>query len=178
MNFYPIPNLSSERISLSGISERDVDTIFFLRTDANVTKYIQRPANRQTKTSADALKFIGELKQYAINNVSLAWGIKIPENDTIIGTICLWNFSEEQRTAEVGYDLKPEFQGKGYMSEALKLVINFAFDTLKLEKIEAFTNRDNLASVTLLEAHKFICAKHRVDENNKANLIFELSNLP
>ncbi len=177
MNFYPIPTLTSERISLSGISERDADTIFFLRTDPSVTKYIERPEERRTKTISDALRFIGELRQYAENNVSLSWGINVANNDTIIGTICLWNFSEDKRTAEVGYDLKPEFQGKGLMSEALKLVLNFGFDTLKLNKIEAFTNRDNLASVTLLEAHNFICAKHRVDENNKANLIFEVSSL-
>jgi ribosomal-protein-alanine N-acetyltransferase len=46
----------------------------------------------------------------------------------------------ENNTIEVGYGLNPAFQNKGIMTEALKCVIDYGFNELKLIKIEAFTH--------------------------------------
>ena len=66
----------------------------------------------------------------------------------------MWNFSSDRKTAELGYDLLPEFFNKGIMSEALQQVILFGQETLKLNTIEAYTHQDNSNSIKLLE--KFI----------------------
>ncbi|WP_239001346.1 GNAT family N-acetyltransferase [Elizabethkingia anophelis] len=84
--------------------------------------------------------------------------------------------SADRKTAEVGYDLKPLYHGKGIMSEALVAVIEFGFSTLGLDKIEAFTSRYNEASKSLLLKHNFILNPERTDEDNLDNLIFELRN--
>jgi ribosomal-protein-alanine N-acetyltransferase len=54
----------------------------------------------------------------------------ITENgaNQMIGSICLWNF-QQTKTAEVGFDLNPKFQGKGIMSELLKCIIQFDLKT-------------------------------------------------
>ena len=39
------------------------------------------------------------------NGKSVTWGITRKESNDLIGTICLWNFSADKKTAEVGYDL-------------------------------------------------------------------------
>lgn len=67
----------------------------------------------------------------------------------------MWNFSKNKKTAEVGYDLDPEFQSKGIMSESLKMIIDFGLKKLKLDKIEAFTHAENESSKKLLEKNGF-----------------------
>ena len=61
----------------------------------------------------------------------------------MIGSICLWNFSEDRKVAEIGYDLDPKYQRKGIMTESINAVLNFGFRKLSLEKIEAFTQKQN-----------------------------------
>lgn len=63
----------------------------------------------------------------------------------------MWNFSKNNKTSEVGYDLNPIFQGKGIMNEALKSVVDFGFSKLNLNKIEEFTHKENESSKRLLK---------------------------
>lgn len=177
MKFIPFPEIKTERLFLRKIEQSDCDVILFLRSDATVTKFIERPENRKTKNIADAIKFIKQLNEYLETNKSITWGITLKNNSKITGTICLWNFSKNNKTAEVGYDLDPEFQGKGIMNEALKMVVDFGFNELRLHKIEAFTHNENENSKKLLKKNGFQFIENRKDEGNKSNIIFELKNV-
>ncbi len=176
MKFRNFPEIKTERLFLRKIKESDSDVILFLRSNETVTKFIERPENRKTKNKTDAIKFIKEINQEFENHKSISWGITLINNPKIIGTICLWNFSENNKIAEVGYDLNPEFQKMGIMSEALNSVIDFGFNKLKLNKIEAFTHKENENSKRLLEKNGFIFIEYRKDLDNDYNIIFELKN--
>lgn len=177
MKFKPFPEIHTERLILRKIETSDCDAILFLRSDETVNKYIARPENRKTKNLSDAVKFIKELNGYLETGKSIAWGITMKNNPEIVGTICLWNFSNDNKTAEVGYDLHPEFQGKGIMDESLKLIIEYGFGKLKLTKIEAFTHTINVNSRKLLVKNEFQLIENRKDPDNKSNVIFELDNI-
>ena len=174
MNLSPFPELRTERLRLRQIVKTDWREILFLRSDETVTKYIKRPENRRTKNEVDALIFIEMIHKAVEDNISVSWGITFLDNPVILGTICLWNFSEDAKTAEVGYDLNPKCQGKGIMSEAIRHVLSFGFGELKLDIIEAFTDNENVSSRLLLERNGFELIKGRKDEGNSSNLIFEL----
>ncbi|GAB4093755.1 hypothetical protein GCM10028786_26820 [Flaviaesturariibacter terrae] len=75
---------------------------------------------------------------------------KLPDRD-----ICLYGFSDDSAGCEIGYELLPGFQGKGIMREALEKVINYAFHTLNVQKIDAFFHRENKRSQKLLETFSF-----------------------
>jgi len=120
MNFSPFPILATERLELRRFDEKDVNEIFFLRTDEKVNQFIQRPEVEQTKTMEDALEFIKKIQSGVAKNSFISWGICMKNQAKIVGTICLWNFSTDRKTAEVGYDLFPDQQGKGFMNESLK----------------------------------------------------------
>ncbi|NEN23686.1 GNAT family N-acetyltransferase [Cryomorpha ignava] len=176
MRFNPFPEIKTKRLSLRKILESDCDEILFLRSDKTVNAYIERAENRKTKNISDAIKFIKNTAEYLETGRSIAWGITLNGDSEIIGTICLWNFSENNKIAEVGYDLNPKFQGKGIMSETLRKVIDFGFKELKLDKIEAFTNSENVRSTKLLENNGFRLNGDRKDIDNDSNIIFELDN--
>ncbi len=173
-NINTFPEINTENLILRKIEESDSDVILFLRSDKTINKFIHRPENRKTKNISDAIKHIKKLNIETENNKSFSWGITLKSDPKIIGTICLWNFSDNYKIAEVGYDLNPNFQGKGIMSEALNGVVNFGFNELNLDKIEAFTHIQNKNSKKLLEKNRFNFVTDRKDNDNLSNIIFEI----
>jgi len=144
----PFPVLASERLVLRQLAMQDAAAMFSLRSDDRVNRYIGRP--KQTKI-AEAEAFIHEITQ----NRLLYWAICTKDSTDLIGTICLWNFSEDKTSAEAGYELLPDFQGQGFMDEALKRIIAYSFEEISLQALCAFTHPENEASKRLLERNGF-----------------------
>jgi ribosomal-protein-alanine N-acetyltransferase len=126
----------------------DSPGIFQLRSDGEINKYLDRPAS---KTIEDAIDFITRVNENINNKNSLYWTITLGDKNNLVGTICLFSFSDESGTCEIGYELLPAFQGKGVMKEAAEKVIDFAFNNIQVKKIEAIVHRNNQRSINLLE---------------------------
>lgn len=165
------PVLETERLKLRKVTLDDAQEVFFLRSDKEVGKYIARAPQQIIKEAEDFI--LARQKDIEVCKIAY-WAITIKGNDTLVGSICLWNFTNNNTVAEVGYDLSPDFQKKGIMNEALGLVLNFGFDKLKLLQIEAFTQKKNKSSVALLVKNKFTQHPSRIDEGFPENIIFEL----
>ncbi len=87
----------------------------------------------------------------------------------------MWNISVSDSKAETGYTLHPEFEGKGYMHEALTEVIDFGFKSMKLKAIEAYTHMDNIRSIKLLARNRFQQdVTHKLKEGGK-DVIYRLT---
>ncbi len=119
-----------------------------MRSDKEINKFVKRAS---AKTKEEALEFISKINTQIKQGIFFYWAITEKNNDKMVGSICLWNFSEDRKKAEVGYDLNPNFQGKGIMNESLKTIIQFGFEKLNLNLIEAYTNSENENSKKLLE---------------------------
>lgn len=147
-NFTPFPILTTDRLRLRQLSTTDKQNIFTLRSSPEINKYLDR---QPSKTIEDAINFINAINDSIKKNDSLYWAITLTNSKTFVGTICLFDFSEEKNTCEIGYELLTGFQGQGIMKEAAGKVIAYVFETMKLQKIEAFTHIDNQHSTKLLE---------------------------
>ena len=142
------PEIQTERLSLRRLNKSDWEMISYLRTDKNVNAFVKRSS---AETKEKALEFIQRIAAEFENQNSIYWKITEQNTDKMIGSICLWNFSKDRKTAEVGYDLSPDHQGKGIMTESLNRIAEFGFQKLNLELIEAFTHRKNENSKKLLQ---------------------------
>lgn len=151
-NFTPFPVLKTERLTLRPLKNSDDNEIFALRSNDNVNKYLDR---KPSKSLDEARNFIQAIQENIQRNDSLYWAITLNDTDKLIGTICLFNFSEDLAQAEMGYELLPHFQGKGMMQEAVSQVIHFAFQQVGLHSIEAHTHAENESSTRLLEKLNF-----------------------
>lgn len=174
IQFLPFPEFATERLLLRRVVASDWKEVLFLRSDLVLNQFITRAEEHKTKNKADAMKFIDKIHNAVEDNISVSWGITLLGSSEIIGTICLWNFSKDHKSAEVGYDLSPVYHKKGIMTESLKLVLDYGFGELNLDKIEAFTHRSNVDSRSLLEKNGFEWAEARKDDGNANNLIFEI----
>lgn len=85
-----------------------------------------------------------------------AFGIFLKATDQLIGYISLTQIVRgDLQSCYTGFTLDKAYNGKGYTTEALQLVVDFAFGELKLHRIEAGAMPDNLASIRVLEKAGF-----------------------
>ncbi len=161
-SFTPFPILATERLTLRQLVINDEQEIFTLRSDSEINKYLDRQVSN---TINDARNFINKVNENINKNDSLYWAIILGDRNILVWTICLFNFSDENDKCEIGYELLTNFQGRGIMKEAAEKVIDYAFNTIKVQKIEAFLHRDNQRSIKLLEKFSF----RNSNEPDKAN---------
>jgi ribosomal-protein-alanine N-acetyltransferase len=159
--FTPFPVLKTARLTMRQLAHSDVHEVFDLRSDGNVNKYLDRA---RSQSLDDAKNFIQAINKSIQKNDSFYWAITLHDTDKLIGTICLFNFSQDHSKAEIGYELLPGFQGKGIMQEAVSKVIYFGFHHAGLTSIEAVTHAENQSSTRLLEKLNFK-RESVVDEN-------------
>ena len=151
-NFTPFPILITERLTLRQLVISDEQEIFTLRSDSEINKYLDKQVSN---TIEDARDFISKVNENIDKNDSLYWAITLGDKDKLIGTICLFGFSDENSKCEIGYELLTNFQRRGIMKEAVEKVIDYAVNIIKALKIEALLRKDNQSSVNLLDKFSF-----------------------
>ncbi len=157
INFLPFQILQTERLILRRVDKEDVREIFALRSDQEVMKYIPRPL---LKTEEEAIAHITAIDEKIDSNEGINWAITQKGNPKLIGIIGHYRLKLEHFRSEIGYMLLPEYQGKGIISEALKEVINYGFEVMKLHSIEAIIDPENIASEKVLKKNGFLKEAH------------------
>ena len=170
-DFTNFPVLQTERLTLRELNLNDTKAIFRLRTKKEVVEFIDRKTlNNLSETRA----FIERISKLTSNNKGVFWVIESKINSQVIGTIGLRNFEDEEDYAEIGYELEPSYQQKGFMSEAFNVVVEYGFKQMELKTIEAFTHKNNRASIALLEKQKFVFEPEIKDEGFENNISYRI----
>ena len=167
------PEIVTKQLLLRKLKNSDWEMISYLRSDKEVNEFVKRPT---AESKEKALEFILKTNKGIDDQNLYYWVITEKNKSEMIGSICLWNFSQDQKSAEAGYDLGPEFQRKGIMGESLKSVLEFGFEKLDLDIIEAYTHKNNESSKKLLEKNGFTFVSGKKDEHNQYNIIYEIKN--
>jgi ribosomal-protein-alanine N-acetyltransferase len=165
MNSAIFPILTTERLTLRRLSINDKDDILALRSDVEINKYLGR---QLSKTTEDAINFINKVNDNIEKKIAYYWAITLTNTKTVVGTICLFDFSEN--SCEIGYELMNQFKRQGIMKEAVQVVIDYTFQTLKVKKILAFTHYENQNSTKLLTKFNFVKSKDPDKENPNLNI--------
>lgn len=172
--FKSFPELKTSRLLLRNLNNHDNQMMFFLRSDKTVNFFIKREGAKKIE---DAMDFIDMIQKGYEKGDNINWAISKKEDEKMIGSICLWNFSEDLKTAEIGYSLHPDHQNKGMMNEALGTVIEFGFNTLNFEHIVAYTHHANQNSLKLLEKNRFKLIKDMKDPEDENNIILSVDKI-
>ena len=175
LNFVPFPSLLTERLLLRSLTIDDKNEIFAIRSDENMIKHLDRPSQ---KCIDEASQFIEKITHGVAQNRWIYWAVCLKDKKELIGTICIWNISEEESKAEVGFELLPAYQGKGLMREALAAVIDYGFYCINLNSLEGETDPRNIKSISLMEKSAFTlvnCLRETDFVNGRKIAIFVLN---
>lgn len=160
-NVYIRPLILSDAVELLNLEKRN--QAFFK------TYSVAQPENYWTLESYE--KLIEKWEQNTKKEKDYRFGIFKIDGDVLIGTIDLFQvFRGPRQSALMGYSLDQEHNGKGYTTEAAKLVVKYAFEILNLHRIEAGVMPQNIGSIRVLEKagfHKEGIARKNVKINGR-----------
>ncbi|RKP51438.1 N-acetyltransferase [Cohnella endophytica] len=139
--------ITTDRLAIRTLDMRDRDVFFEYRSMPEVSKY----QSWRPKEINEVEKFIAANRAVVPNTggswLQLAVCLK---NGQLVGDIGV-HFVDDDYQIEIGYTLSPEFQGKGYASEAVRAVIDYLFTGLRKHRITGSVDPDNAKSIKLLE---------------------------
>jgi RimJ/RimL family protein N-acetyltransferase len=140
--------LESERLILRRFTGSDLDPFLAYRNDPQVARY----QAWESCTEGEATAMIEELEslQPGAPGEWFQFAIELRETGVLVGD-CALKVEQDRRQAEVGFTLSREHQGKGYASEAVSRLLDYAFGDLGLHRVVAITHRENEPSIALLE---------------------------
>lgn len=172
-SFSTFPELATERLTLRQLTFDDIKPIFRLRSNREINELITRET---PKNLNEAEAFIDTCLNEFTNENRVFWGLELKKSNQLIGSIALHRIDLENNFAEIGYELNPDYQDEGYMSEAMSEVLDFGITAMNLKTLEAFTHQNNTASIALLEKYLFVLQPDRRDEAIANNRIYKFGN--
>jgi ribosomal-protein-alanine N-acetyltransferase len=143
--FQHFPTLETTRLQLRQLSPADVDALYRIYSDPQVTEYYDLPTFRG---KAEAAAVVRRAIERFRRREALRWGITLREANEVIGTVGL--YFETSYRGGIGYDLARAYWRQGIMSEALRAVLSFAFAEAGLHRVQALVMPGNVASAQLL----------------------------
>jgi ribosomal-protein-alanine N-acetyltransferase len=146
--FKSFPELESERLLFRKILLSDAKDLFLIRSNDDVMRYMDVT---RFESIDDTEKLINSVEKSYKKQTGINWAIIEKDSNSFVGYFGFFRIIPEHCRAEIGYALKPEYWGKGYMLETLKRMAKFGFENMKLHSIEANVNPANEKSKKVLE---------------------------
>lgn len=146
-------DLETNRMTLKNIAIEDRDFIFSLFSDEVVNRYLFDAEPVSDVHEADEIIAFYQEPEPRFQH---RWLLVEKSNGTKMGTCGFHCWNQEDGSVEVGYDLKEEYWGKGYMREAMKEIISFAMNQMHINEIKACIYFDNHKSTHLVEKLGFV----------------------
>lgn len=146
--FKYLPFLETPRLKLRKLTARDAGDVFEYASVEEVTKYVSWVPHR---TLADTKSFLKHVLFQYEKGMPASWGLVLKENEKLIGTGGFLWWSIENSKAEVGYVVSNRYWNKGIATEALGRILEFGFEIMQLERIEARCFVENTASERVMQ---------------------------
>lgn len=142
--------LETDRIVMkSPVGIIDTNDVLNAINNKETLKFLSSaPLNYTKETAASFLHF---LKMVEDSKEMLELGMFYKETNLFIGMMTLENINYNDNSCELGYWLCKEFTGKGIAFESAKKILEFAFDSLKMDMIKAYVIKEHKKSISLLE---------------------------
>lgn len=143
-----VPILETDRLLLRGFSVNDLNDIFEYASDSDVNTFMPWDTH---KSIGETKEFLEKSKETFEKSDNIDWGIELKNEKKIVGGITIRKWNNENLCGDIGYALSKKYWNMGIMTEALKIVIQFGFEKLCVNRIEAHCDENNIASYKVME---------------------------
>ncbi|MCW4014176.1 MAG: GNAT family N-acetyltransferase [Candidatus Bathyarchaeota archaeon] len=148
-----IPSIiHTKRLTLRPHTSGDLPMLRVILRDSRVMKYSGLDVKNYLKNADTELEWFRQLDE---SDTGIRWVISLNNENSYIGDLGFLDIDKENHRAEVSYKLSGEQWNKGIITEALRAILCYGFDALKLNKVTAETHIDNTASHRVLTKHGF-----------------------
>ncbi|HET9720267.1 MAG TPA: GNAT family N-acetyltransferase [Solirubrobacteraceae bacterium] len=134
-------------------ASEDADALFALHSNAFVLRYWDAPPWSERERAG---RFIAACRQMAEQGSGARLAVDRLSDGAFIGWCGLTRWNPDYRSASLGYCFTDGAWGQGYATEAALALLQWAFEALDLNRVQAQTDTRNLASARVLEKLNFI----------------------
>ena len=146
--FSCLPPLETADLLLRKPRMKDAEDIYGYASDPEVARFVLWEPH---SSLSDTRAFVRELRRRIREGWPSSWVVVHRETGKVIGTIGLIWYSDENRSAELGYSFSREYWNQGYATQALRAVIDSVFSSLPLNRLEAQHDVRNPASGRVMQ---------------------------
>ena len=147
------PTLYTARLRLRPFEDADAGDLFALHSNAYVLRFWDSPPWSER---GRAERFITVCREMAEGGTGVRLAVDRVSDATFIGWCSLGRWNPDYRSASLGYCFGAEAWGHGYATESARGLLQWAFDTLDLNRVQAETDTRNVASARVLEKLGFV----------------------
>lgn len=147
------PVLRTPRLVLRAITIDDAPAILRIMGDPRVTRYFGSLPMAAIEQATQRVEIIE--RDFQQQN-GIRWAITQRESGEFLGSCGFWRLIKAHYRAEIGYELAPEWWGRGIMPETMRAILAFGFSTLGLHSVEAHIHPKNSGSRRVLEKLGFV----------------------
>ncbi len=149
----PAPTLHTARLQLRPFGDADADALFALHSNAVVLQYWDAPPWNEPQR---AERFLTTCREIAETGTGTRLAVDRVVDGRFIGWCGLTRWNPDYRSASLGFCFEEAAWGHGYASESARALLQWAFDTLDLNRVQAETDTRNAASAHVLEKLGFV----------------------
>lgn len=142
------PTLETGRLRLRPFTDVDAEDLFALQSDAYVLRYWDSPP---WTDSTSVARFMAGCRQMAEEGSGARVAIERISDKAFVGWCTFNEWNPDFRSASLGYCLHQTDWGRGYATEAARALLQWAFDTLEVNRIQSEVDTRNAASARVLE---------------------------
>ncbi len=141
--------ITTQRLKLRAYVTNDWERVHIYGSDPDFSKYELWGPN----SVEDTHKFIAEMIEQSKSSprYKFDFAVCLKEDDLLIGGCGIRRETEKSNVANLGWAINPEFQSKGFATEAARALISFGFNDLKLAVIYATCDTRNTPSFKVME---------------------------
>ena len=149
----PTPTRHTARLRLRPFSDADRDALFALHSNAHVLRYWDSPP---WTDRARAELFIEKCREMSGEGSGARVAMERASDGAFLGWCGLTKWNPDYRSASLGYCLDDAAWGHGYATEGSRALLQWGFDTLDLNRVQAEADTRNAASARVLEKLGFL----------------------
>ena len=149
----PTPTLHTDRLRLRPFADTDADALYAMHSNIRVLRYWDSPP--WTEPSR-AEQFLAGCRQMAQEGSGARTAVDRRSDDVFLGWCGVSRWNPDYRSASLGYCFNEDAWGHGYATEGARALLQWAFDTLDLNRVQAEVDTRNAASARLLEKLGFV----------------------
>ena len=144
--------LETKRLILREWNKKDINDLIEGLNNLNVTKWLALAPYPYTKKDAERwIKYCARNINKGKNRNSYDFAIELKLEKKVIGGVSLDNINRVNKTGKGGIWINEKYHGQGYGTEAFGAKVKFAFEQLKLRRLENGFFEGNKASLKMQE---------------------------
>jgi len=140
------PKLRTDRLLLRQVARADAPALFAIHSD---TEWMRWYGVDPVVTLEQAEQLADLFAGWFSAGTGYRWALERRDDRELIGTCGLFRWNKSWRNCVIGYEIRRDCQGQGYMREALEAVLDYGFNVMALHRVQAETHPDNAASIRL-----------------------------